>query len=248
MPSDAHDTRLSRLSDEANAGRISRRSFLEGATALGLTGAAAATLWSKTAQAQPKKGGRFRVALDDGNTTDSMDPATYESTFQITMSHSHRNYLTEITPDNVVGPELSESWEASDDAAEWVFKLRQGVEFHNGKTFDAEDAVATLNYHRGEDSKSAAKALLDSVEEIKADDKHTLRVKLNSGSADFPYVLTDYHFTMLPSDGEGGVIWEGGVGTGGYVVKDFEPGVRAFEELLSDPDVRRRLTEAGFPQ
>ena len=60
----------------------------------------------------------------------SAAPATYESTFMITMSHSHRNYLTEITPDNVVGPELAESWEASDDAAEWVFKLRQGVEFH----------------------------------------------------------------------------------------------------------------------
>jgi peptide/nickel transport system substrate-binding protein len=259
MSEDAHSEKLNTLSDEARTGRISRRRFMEGAATLGLTVAAASTLWSKTAKAEPKKGGRFRVALDDGNTTDSMDPATYESTFQITMSHTHRNYLTEITPENVVGPELAESWEASDDAAEWVFKLRQGVEFHNGKTFDADDAVATLNYHRGEDSKSAAKALLDSVVDVKADDKHTLRVKLNAGSADFPYVLTDYHFTMLPSNGEGGVIWEGGVGTGGYVVQEFEPGVRAFMthapnywkegrahfdevELLAIPDVNARQT------
>ncbi len=248
------------LERAARDGRVSRREFLSQATALGLTLAAASTLADKAAlAATPKKGGSFRVALDDGNTTDSMDPATYESTFQITMAHTHRNYLTEITTDNVVGPELAESWDASDDAAEWIFKLRKGVEFHNGKTFDADDAVATLNSHRGEDTKSAAKALLESVVDIKADDKHTLRIKLNAGSADFPYVLSDYHLTMLPSDGEGGITWKGGVGTGGYVVKDFDPGVRClmtrfpnywkegrahFDEIeyLAIPDVNARQT------
>jgi len=259
MTEDVRDTKLNRLAEQAKRGRLSRRQFMEGALASGLTVAAASSLWSKSAKAQPKKGGRFRAALDDGNTTDSMDPATYESTFMICMAHTHRNYLTEITPENVVGPELAESWEASDDATEWVLNLRKGVEFHNGKTFDADDAVATLNYHRNEDSKSAAKALLESVVEVKADDKQTLRVKLNSGSADFPYVLTDYHFTMLPSDGEGKIDWKEGGGTGGYVVKDFEPGVRAFltrnpnywkegkanfdeVEFLAIPDVNARQT------
>jgi peptide/nickel transport system substrate-binding protein len=227
MSDDLNDKRLDTLSDDAKAGRISRRQFMEGALASGLTVAAASTIWSKAAKAQPKKGGLFRVALDDGNTTDTMDPATYESQFQLTMAYTHRNYLTEITPENVVGPELAESWEASDDASEWVFKLRKGAEFHNGKTFDADDAVASLNHHRGEDTKSAGKALLDTIVELKADDKNTLRVKLNAGSADFPYVLTDYHFTMQPSDGEGGIIWKDGVGSGGYMVESFEPGVRA---------------------
>jgi peptide/nickel transport system substrate-binding protein len=99
MSEDAHNEKLNTLTGEAKAGRISRRRFMEGAATLGLTVAVASSLWSKSAKAEPKKGGRFRCALDDGNTTDSMDPATYESTFQITMSHSHRNYLTEITPD-----------------------------------------------------------------------------------------------------------------------------------------------------
>ena len=48
----------------------------------------------------PTKGGQFRVGLDDGNTTDSMDPATFNSRFMITMAHTHRNFLTEIAPDN----------------------------------------------------------------------------------------------------------------------------------------------------
>ena len=219
---------LDTLTTELAQGRVSRRSFMQSAVALGLTASAATGLWSTTVQAaMPKRGGHFRVAMDDGNTTDTLDPATYESNYQINMCHTHRNFLTEITPDNVVGPELAESWEASPDASVWTFKLRKGVEFHDGKSFDANDVVATLNYHRGEDTKSAAKALLDSVVEIKADDKHTVTVKLNAGSADFPYVLTDYHLTMLPADKDGKVHWDKGEGTGGYVLDEFEPGVRA---------------------
>jgi len=52
-------------------------------------------------------------------------------------------------------PELAESWDPSPDAAQWTFKLRKGVEFHNGKTLEAEDVVFSINNHRGKDSKSA---------------------------------------------------------------------------------------------
>lgn len=220
--------KLSLLKSQAVAGRISRRTFVEGVVALGFTAPVALGLWSKqVAAATPKKGGRFRVGLDDGNTTDSMDPATYQSRFMITMAHTHRNFLTEIASDNQVTGELAESWDVTPDAKKWVFKLRQGVEFHDGKSFDANDAVASLNYHRSDDSKSGAKALFESVENIKADGSHTLVVELKSGSADFPYVLTDYHLVMLPADTEGKVRWDNKAGTGGYVVEKFEPGVNA---------------------
>ena len=59
-------------------------------------------------------------------------------------------------------PELAESYEASADAATWTFKLRKGVEFHNGKTMDADDVIASINHHRGEDSKSAAAGSVNS--------------------------------------------------------------------------------------
>ncbi len=211
----------------AQSGRLDRRSFIHGALTLGATLPAAATLWSNVAAATPRKGGVFRVGLDDGNTTDSMDPATYNSRFMITMAHTHTNFLTEISPENEVVGELAESWEASPDAKKWTLKLRKGVEFHNGKTFDAQDAAASLNYHRGDQSKSGAKSLLASVESITPDDKQTLVVRFTSGNADLPYMLTDYHLVMLPSDGEGKVSWSNLAGTGGYVVKSFDPGVHA---------------------
>jgi peptide/nickel transport system substrate-binding protein len=211
-----------------SAGRMSRRAFMEKAIAYGISIQAAAALWTKEVRsATPNKGGLFRVGLDDGNTTDSMDPATFTSRFMITMAHTHQNFLTELTPTNDVTGELAESWEASPDAKRWTLKLRKGVEFHDGKTFDANDAAASLNYHRGENSKSAAKALLALVTNIKADGKDTLVVELSDGNADLPYVLTDYHLVMLPADGEGKVRWDNQAGTGGYVVKAFEPGVHA---------------------
>src|SRR5215213_2653504 len=100
----------------AMAGRINRRTFIEGALALGATLPVALSLWSgQVAAAMPKKGGRFRVGLDDGNTTDVMDPATTASRFMITMAHTHRNFLTEIAPDNQVAAELAESWDVTPD-------------------------------------------------------------------------------------------------------------------------------------
>ena len=64
-----------------------------------------------------------------------------------------RNFLTEINSDNKVTGELAESWDVSPDAKTWTLKLRKGVEFHNGKTFDANDAAASLNYHRSAEFK-----------------------------------------------------------------------------------------------
>ncbi|HET9906430.1 MAG TPA: ABC transporter substrate-binding protein [Anaerolineales bacterium] len=42
-------------------------------------------------------------------------------------------------------PALAESWESNEDGTEWTFTLRQGVTFHNGATFDANDVVATYS-------------------------------------------------------------------------------------------------------
>jgi peptide/nickel transport system substrate-binding protein len=216
------------LKRNARAGKISRRSFMEGALALGATIPAAASFWATDVRAAtPKSGGQFRVGLDNGSTTDTLDPATYNSRFQIFMGHTRSNYLTEIGTDNQVMGELAEGFEASKDAKTWTLKLRKGVEFHNGKTFDANDAAASLNYHRNEGSKSAAKALLESVVDVKVDDAQTLVIQLSSGNADIPYALTDYHLIMLPADKEGKIDPLEKAGTGGYVLENFEPGVKA---------------------
>ena len=93
--------------------------------------------------------------------------------------------------------ELAESFE-SEDAKTWVFNLREGVEFHNGKTLDANDVIATMDYHRSEDSKSAAKGLLSAISSIKADGANRVIIELSGANADFPFIVSDYHLSIMP--------------------------------------------------
>ena len=180
---------------------------------------------SKAQAATPKKGGRLRVGIGHGSTSDTLDPATFTDSYMQFVGYGLRNHLTEVSNTDELIPELAESWETSDDAVQWTFKLRKGVEFHNGKTLDAGDVVATINHHLGEESKSAAKAILQSIEEVKADGKDTVVFTMKEGNADFPYIVSDYHVAIMPAK-DGKLEPQSGVGTGGYVLESYEPGVR----------------------
>jgi hypothetical protein len=227
MARDSNSDLMTDLVARLKSGKLTRRAFLERATALGLSAAAATSLMSGTAHAaEPKKGGHLRVGVGHGSTTDSLDPATFENAFMSNgVGYSINNHIAELGTSGELEPELAESWDASDDAVQWVFKLRQGVEFHNGKTVDADDVVASVNHHRGEDSKSAAKPLLVQLKDIKADGKDTVVVELDGGNADFPFIISDYHIAIMPSS-DGKVDATSGVGAGGYSIVNFEPGVR----------------------
>jgi peptide/nickel transport system substrate-binding protein len=56
------------------------------------------------------------------------------------------NGLTWIDDEGNIVPALAESWEVSDDGTEYTFQLREGVTFHNGEAFDAQDVVATFEH------------------------------------------------------------------------------------------------------
>ena len=221
---------LEQLKAKLAAGRISRRGFMEGALALGATVAGAELMMGK-ALAGPSKGGTFIQALTGGATTDSLDPAKILDTYMINVNSGQlHNNLTEIGPDNQLRPELAESWEASADASSWTFKIRQGVEFHNGKTLDANDVVASFQHHMGEKTESAAKGIVKAITEVKADGKDTVVFILDGGSADFPFIVSDYHLAICPAKADGTMDWQDGTGTGGYKLVSFEPGVNTIVE------------------
>lgn len=64
----------------AAKGKMSRRDFVQLAIAAGVTAVAAETMFVKAVLAEPKKGGRFRMAVGSGATTDTLDPATFPDT------------------------------------------------------------------------------------------------------------------------------------------------------------------------
>lgn len=204
--------------------QISRRSFITSAMAAGIVLPTAMSMADKAMAQTPKKGGTLKIGMGHGSTTDSLDPATYENGMMQNVGYLWGNTLTEIAPNGDLVGDLAEGWEATPDATEWRFKLRSGVTFHNGKTMTTEDVIASINYHRGEDSKSAAKGNLATVSDIMADGD-TVVFKLSTGNADFPYLISDYHFLVMPAEG-GSVDPTAGIGTGPYKIESFDPGVR----------------------
>jgi len=219
---------LKELENLFTRGLINRREFISRLSALGLAATVSPLLMPKRAKAAtPKKGGHFVMGATGGSTTDSMDPATLTSNMNQNLNWQIRNNLVEVDHNFNAIPELAESWDSTPDAKVWRFKLRKGVEFHNGKTLTAEDVIFSINRHRGESSKSGAKGYLTSIQDIKADGKYEVVFTLSGGSADFPMVMTDYHLTICPKGTEGPE-FEKGVGTGAYILESWEPGVRAF--------------------
>jgi peptide/nickel transport system substrate-binding protein len=215
------------LEKAAREGKLDRREFIKRAGALGLAAPFATSLLSQSVHAAtPKRGGLYKQGVAHGSTTDTLDPGTHENGFMSDTVYAYANHLFEVDNTQILVPELAESFEASSDAKTWVIKLRKGVEFHNGKEMTADDVIASINHHRGEDSKSAGKSLLDPLQEIKKTGKHEVTFVLSAGNADFPFILSDYHFAILP-DFNGQMDWQAGFGTGGYVIQKFEPGVRA---------------------
>ena len=140
-----------------------------------------------------------------------------------------------------------------DGAKKWVFKLRKGATFHNGKTVTADDVVASFRHHMGKDSKSAAKSLARCRSPTSRPTATTVVFKLAGGNADFPYIASDYHIPIMPAKDDGTVDWQSGIRTGPYMLEKFEPGVsrnhEAQSELLQSRQalVRRGRTPPSSP-
>jgi peptide/nickel transport system substrate-binding protein len=209
--------------------QISRRGLLKSGVAAGVLAAT-----GLPAVAAPKKGGRLRLGIAGANTSDSWDGRTHSDSFMIMCGHGCVfDCLTEVGADGQLKGELAESWEASADAKTWTFKLRQGVTFHNGKAFTADDVIASLNMHTEEGAKSAAQPIVAAISEMKKISDHEIQMTLSAGNADFPFLLSDYHIQMFPAGQIDEAIAKG-IGTGLYQVESFDPGVRFVGKRYAD--------------
>jgi peptide/nickel transport system substrate-binding protein len=208
--------------------QLNRRTFL--GTSLATSAALTMGIFPGASWAQnpePKRGGVFRLAVSGGSTTDSLDPATVTGGPLVKALYGGVcNNLAEVNEEGSIIPELAESITPSADAKTWVFKLRSGISFGNGKPLTADDVIASYNHHRGEESKSGAKSLLAQITEIRKDGPLTVVFELQAGSADFPFVTADYHLMIMPANEDGSLNWAAGLGTGGYLLVEHQPGVR----------------------
>jgi peptide/nickel transport system substrate-binding protein len=207
---------------------VDRRQLMSGAAALGL--GYGLPMGSAFAEDAPKKGGTLRLGMEGGSASDSLDPRTYADSIPISYGWQICNGLVEVNEKGDASGELAESFEAKPGATSWIFNIRKGVTFGNGKTLDADDIIYSLNLHRG-DTKSGAKDLLSGISDIKKLTANQIEITLKSGDAGLPYVFADYHVIVVPNEFKD---FSTLIGTGAFKLESFEPGVRVVTKARGD--------------
>ncbi|MEZ4522432.1 MAG: ABC transporter substrate-binding protein [Thermomicrobiales bacterium] len=154
-------------------------------------------------------------------------------------------YDTVITYDlegNLAGG-LAETWEVSDDGLEYTLSMRQGVTFHEGQAFSAEDVVANLDRILDETNGLARRTELSNIGSYEASDEQTLVLSLEQPYATLLAVLATNEVGIASKE------WlESGVdparemnGTGPFMLDSFEPEVRY--TLVKNPN----YWQSGLP-
>ena len=169
-------------------------------------------------QGQIHSGGLFRLAVGSGSSNDNID--VINSHFMELVHFACFDNLCEIERNDEVVEKLAQTIETNDGKT-WYVSLKKGIEFHNGKELTAKDVAARILYLR--DNKSRASGMLSIVSDIKTMGKYFIEIELARPNYDFLHILSDYHIGITYKDSKGAIF-----GTGAYILKEFEPGVRAY--------------------
>ena len=94
--------------------------------------------------------------------------------------------LTRIDRNGVVQPSLAKSWTVSDDGLVYTFALEDGISFHDGSRFDAEDVVFSLERAMAEESVNAQKSLFEPIKSVAANGASEVAITLKRTDRSFP--------------------------------------------------------------
>ena len=209
-------------------------------TVLGLAAAPAAD-----AQ-QPKRGGTLRMAVREAPSLDPHLSVSFLTHSYVSLAYSglvRFAYGPEAkgTADFTIMPDLAEKWTVSKDGTVYTFHLRKGVKFHNkppvnGREVTAEDVKYSLERFS---EKSGFRARFEPVQTIDVVDKHTVRITLKEPYAPFLNHLANASFcAILPKEAEAQFKDfnrpEAVIGTGPFVLKTYDKGVRVAWERNPD--------------
>ncbi|MCC5968573.1 MAG: ABC transporter substrate-binding protein [Pararhodobacter sp.] len=176
----------------------------------------------------------------------TLDPHSQNEGPTSTLLHHIYETLVSRATDGSLEPRLATEWYIhEDDPTIWVVKLREGVTFHNGNAFTADDVVFSLERVRHESS--GFRALHSAVTGAEAIDDHTVHIQMSGPSPLYVQNLTN--FFIMDSDwaaendvevpqnfaaGEENYAVRNTNGTGPYTLVERDPEVRTVLSLNED--------------
>lgn len=212
-------------------------------TLLGFVALAALAAGPAPAEMKPQ-GGALTVAIEgDLNGFDPLESALGEagSTVAATILEPlvYWNFET-----NEPEPRLATEWSESDDHLTWTFKLREGVKFHDGSDFDADDVVFHYDRMLNPENKYGGRGKMETITGVRAVDDHTVEFTLAAPWAAMLPLMADTAISgpIPPREAlEAGTQNRHPIGTGPFRFAEWRSGdrivVERFDEYWDAEDI-----------
>jgi peptide/nickel transport system substrate-binding protein len=171
----------------------------------------------------PKRGGTLTVGNDEDAV--GLDP-------HLSVAFASSNYfehvysgLLRFNSKMELEGDLASSWDIPDPRT-YVFKLRKGVKFHNGREMTAEDVRYSIERIRDPKNGSVLRSVYTTVERVETPEAYTVRLKLAKPDAALLGMLATRASYVVPKEEveKHGTLQKDAVGTGPFKLAEYVPG------------------------
>ncbi|MEM8979550.1 MAG: ABC transporter substrate-binding protein [Pseudomonadota bacterium] len=192
------------------------------------------------------------------STTDpqTMDPHAVNSAPVLGFLNNVYEGLVRRGKDMAIEPALATSWEAIGAGTGWRFNLRQGVTFHDGSAFTAEDVL--FSYQRASGETADTRSWFSPVSDVKIVDDFTIDIFTSAPNPLFPDSIANWMImdkTWAEANGTTAPVKDGETfatlnanGTAAFMLAERQPGLKTVLTPYSDwwGDAEHNVTRAEF--
>ncbi len=166
---------------------------------------------------------------------------SYEDAVFISQNMGVWEPLVTMDETGAPAPALATEWSSNAEATEWTFKLREGVLFHDGSTFNADAVLANFDrWKKGPFSSEFNGINVDNtfpgLTGVEKTDDYTIKLTFESAVPTLDYNMMNYGTPIFQPEcfGEDGNFVKDAIGTGPFVLKEYKKDEYCLVERFED--------------